>query len=110
MDDDINSGPLPARSLALSGIRVLDLSRVLAAPWAGQMLSDLVADVIKVERSIVGDDSRNYGPAWIRDGAGAATRESSFYLAANRNKRSVTVDFSKPEGRLSSICRGIRRG
>jgi crotonobetainyl-CoA:carnitine CoA-transferase CaiB-like acyl-CoA transferase len=84
---------------ALAGIRVLDLSRVLAAPWATQMLADLGADVIKVERPGVGDDARIYGPAWLPDENGKPSRESSFFVGANRNKRSIAVDFSKPEGR-----------
>ncbi len=83
---------------ALDGIRVLDLSRVLAAPVAAQMLGDFGAEVIKVERPGAGDDSRSYGPAWLRDEKGELTRDSSFYLSANRNKRSIAVDFAKPEG------------
>ena len=86
------------RSGALRGIRVLDLSRVLAAPWTTQILGDLGADIIKVERPGTGDDSRIYGPAWLRDADGGVSKESSFYICANRNKRSITVDFSREEG------------
>lgn len=84
---------------ALNGIRVLDLSRVLAAPLATQILGDLGADILKVERPHDGDDSRIYGPAWLSDADGRTTQESSFYICTNRNKRSITIDFSKPEGR-----------
>lgn len=84
--------------MPLSRIRVLDLSRILAAPFAAQMLADLGADVIKIERPVTGDDARTFGPPFLKDRDGNDTREGSFYLAANRNKRSVTVDISKPEG------------
>ena len=83
----------------LAGIRVLDLSRVLAAPWAVQMLGDLGADVIKVEMPITGDDSRIYGPAWLPREDGTAGNNSSFFICANRNKRSVTVDFKTEAGK-----------
>ncbi len=83
---------------ALSHIRVLDLSRVFAGPWAGQMLADLGAEVIKVERPGEGDDSRRLGPPFLRGDDGQPTKESGFFLSANRNKRSITVDLSKPEG------------
>jgi crotonobetainyl-CoA:carnitine CoA-transferase CaiB-like acyl-CoA transferase len=83
---------------ALAGLRVLDLSRVLAGPWAGQLLADLGADVIKVERPGTGDDTRTWGPPWLADGDGDPTGESAYYMSANRNKRSVTVDLSQPEG------------
>jgi crotonobetainyl-CoA:carnitine CoA-transferase CaiB-like acyl-CoA transferase len=82
----------------LSGIRVLDLTRVLAAPWASQMLGDLGAEIIKVEYPGKGDDSRIYGPAWLPDEDGNPGNNSSFFICTNRNKRSITVDFSKPEG------------
>lgn len=85
-------------SRALNKIRVLDLSRILAAPWAAQMLGDLGADVIKVERPRVGDDSRRFGPPFLKDSEGRDTTESAFFISANRNKRSITVDLSKPEG------------
>src|SRR5208283_3255972 len=83
---------------ALAGVRVLDLSRVLAGPICGQLLGDLGADVIKVERPGVGDDGRGYGLSALMDAAGRRTKESSFYIAGNRNKKSVTVDLSKREG------------
>jgi crotonobetainyl-CoA:carnitine CoA-transferase CaiB-like acyl-CoA transferase len=82
----------------LSHIRVLDLSRVLAGPWAAQNLADLGAEVIKVERPGSGDDTRGWGPPWVKDGAGRETRESAYFLSVNRNKKSVTLDISKPEG------------
>ncbi|HGM5583487.1 TPA: CaiB/BaiF CoA transferase family protein [Pseudomonas putida] len=83
---------------ALSHLRVLDLSRVLAGPWCGQILADLGADVIKVERPGSGDDTRAWGPPFLRDVQGANTSEAAYYLSANRNKRSVTIDFTQPEG------------
>jgi len=83
---------------ALDGIRVLDLGRVLAAPFTGQMLADLGADVIKVERPGVGDDSRGYGFSALPDADGKRSRESSFYLCANRNKRAITCDLTTAEG------------
>ncbi|AFQ48439.1 L-carnitine dehydratase/bile acid-inducible protein F [Burkholderia cepacia GG4] len=83
---------------ALSHIRVLDLTRVLAGPWCAQTLADFGADVIKVERPGAGDDTRHWGPPYLQDAAGADTAEAAYYLAANRNKRSVTVDIATPEG------------
>ncbi len=83
---------------ALNHLRVLDLSRVLAGPWSGQNLADLGADVIKVERPITGDDTRQWGPPFLKDSKGQETTESAFYLAINRNKRSMTLDISTPEG------------
>ncbi|MFC4294680.1 CaiB/BaiF CoA transferase family protein [Novosphingobium tardum] len=85
-------------SEALQGIRVLDLSRILAAPYCAQLLADLGADVIKVERPGAGDDSRSYGPPFLKDADGNATRDAGFYLSCNRNKRGITVDHAKPEG------------
>lgn len=82
----------------LNGVRVLDLSRVLAGPWAGQLLADLGADVIKVERPGAGDDTRSWGPPYLRDEDGRDTAEAAYFLCANRNKRSVTIDIAKPEG------------
>ena len=82
----------------LSGIRVLDLSRVLAGPWATQLLGDYGADVIKVERPAQGDDTRHWGPPWLRESSGGRGRESAYFLAANRNKRSLTVDLSCEAG------------
>jgi formyl-CoA transferase len=83
---------------ALSHIRVLDLTRVLAGPWCAQTLADLGADVIKVERPGSGDDTRHWGPPYLKTPDGADTREAAYYLCANRNKRSVTVDITTPEG------------
>ncbi|MFJ4051841.1 CaiB/BaiF CoA transferase family protein [Pseudomonas sp. NPDC089743] len=83
---------------ALSHLRVLDLSRVLAGPWSGQILADLGADVIKVERPGCGDDTRAWGPPFLKDARGENTSEAAYYLSANRNKRSVTIDFTQPEG------------
>jgi crotonobetainyl-CoA:carnitine CoA-transferase CaiB-like acyl-CoA transferase len=83
---------------ALDGLRVLDLSRVLAGPWAGQILGDLGAEVIKVERPGRGDDTRAWGPPYLNDAQGAPTSESAYYLSANRNKQSVTIDITRPEG------------
>jgi crotonobetainyl-CoA:carnitine CoA-transferase CaiB-like acyl-CoA transferase len=82
----------------LSHIKVLDLSRVLAAPWAAQNLADLGADVSKVERPIKGDDSRAFAPPFLKDQDGNVTRESAYFCAANRGKKSITIDLSKPEG------------
>ncbi|MGZ8229856.1 MAG: CaiB/BaiF CoA transferase family protein [Burkholderiales bacterium] len=82
----------------LSHIRVLDLSRVLAAPWTGQNLADLGAEVIKVERPGKGDDSRAFGPPWLKDANGNDTAESAYYAAANRGKKSITLDISKAQG------------
>jgi len=86
-------------SAPLDGIRVLDLSRILAGPWCTQLLADLGAEVIKVERPGVGDDTRQWGPPWLRDTAGNETAESGYYLSSNRGKQSVTVDIAQPEGR-----------
>ncbi len=83
---------------ALNGIRVLDLSRVLAGPWCTQNLADLGADVIKIERPGSGDDTRGWGPPFLQDAQGQDTREAAYYLGANRNKRSVTCDIARPEG------------
>ncbi len=93
----------------LSHIRVLDLSRVLAGPWAGQNLADLGAEVIKVERPGAGDDSRTYGPPWIKDRDGRDTSDSAYFTSANRGKKSITVDLSKPQGQaivreLARVC------
>ncbi len=84
---------------SLSALRVLDLSRVLAGPWCTQMLADLGADVIKVERPLAGDDTRQWGPPWIRDAAGQETGDSAYFTSANRNKRSIAIDISSEEGR-----------
>ena len=83
---------------ALAHIRVLDLSRVLAGPWASQTLADLGAQVIKVERPGRGDDTRAWGPPYLQDADGNDTSEAAYYLCANRNKQSVTIDFTQAEG------------
>ncbi|MEN9314874.1 MAG: hypothetical protein RIS35_1267, partial [Pseudomonadota bacterium] len=83
---------------ALDGIRVLDLSRVLAGPWCGQNLADLGAEVIKVERPGAGDDTRGWGPPFLKDRDGNDTDSSAYYLAANRGKKSVTIDLACPAG------------
>ena len=83
---------------ALSHIRVLDLSRVLAGPWSTQNLADLGAEVIKVERPKVGDDTRSWGPPWIATADGSDSTDATYFAACNRNKKSITVDLSKPEG------------
>ena len=82
----------------LSHIRVLDLTRVLAGPWCAQNLADLGADVIKVERPKKGDDSRAFGPPWAKDANGKETTKSAYFMAANRGKKSITIDISKPAG------------
>ena len=82
----------------LSHIRALDLSRVLAGPWCGQNLADLGAEVIKIERPEQGDDSRAFGPPWLKDLSGKDTKESAYFASANRGKKSVTVNLSRPEG------------
>jgi len=83
---------------ALAGLRVLDLSRVLAGPWASQLLGDLGAEVIKVEKPGCGDDTRGWGPPWLADGEGRATTDAAYFLCTNRNKRSLTVDITQPAG------------
>jgi crotonobetainyl-CoA:carnitine CoA-transferase CaiB-like acyl-CoA transferase len=83
---------------ALSGVRVLDMSRVLAGPWCGQILADLGADVIKIERPGSGDDTRGWGPPYLKDREGRDTHESAYFLSANRGKKSVTLDIAKPAG------------
>ena len=83
---------------ALSHVRVLDLTRILAGPWCTQTLADLGADVVKVERPGVGDDTRQWGPPYARDAQGQDSSEAAYYLAINRNKRSVTIDIARPEG------------
>ena len=96
----------PANSLtpgALDGVRVLDLSRVLAGPWCTQTLADLGAEVIKIERPPAaghpgGDDTRGWGPPFLKDGDGEDTAEAAYFLGTNRNKRSVTIDIAQPEG------------
>ena len=82
----------------LSGLRILDMTRILAGPTCTQALGDLGADVIKIERPGAGDDTRKWGPPYLKDKAGQDTGESAYYLSANRNKRSVTIDISQAEG------------
>ena len=83
---------------ALGHLRVLDLTRVLAGPWCTQLLADLGTDVIKVERPGSGDDTRAWGPPYLKQADGKDTSEAAYYLAANRNKRSITIDITRPEG------------
>ena len=83
---------------ALAGLKVLDLSRVLAGPWCTQILADLGADVVKVERPGAGDDTRHWGPPFLKDAAGQDTDQASYFTACNRNKRSVTIDMASAEG------------
>jgi len=99
---------LPRRA-PLDGVRVLDLSRVLAGPFCAQNLADMGADVIKVERPGTGDDTRAWGPPYLRDAQGQDTTESAYYLSTNRNKRSIAIDLATPEGadavrKIASQC------
>ena len=89
---------IPSKEGALAGLKVLDLSRVLAGPWCTQILADLGADVVKIERPGVGDDTRGWGPPFLKDADGQDTTQSTYFTACNRNKRSVTVDMATPEG------------
>ncbi len=93
MTEQTSTGPL-------SGIRVFDLSRILAGPTCTQLLGDLGAEVIKIERPGAGDDTRKWGPPYLKGKDGKDTDEAAYYLSSNRNKRSVTVDISKPEGQV----------
>ena len=86
------------RPAPLTGIRVLDLTRVLAGPWCTQNLADLGAEVIKIERPGAGDDTRAWGPPYLKDEAGNDTTEAAYYLSANRNKLSVALDIASPRG------------
>ena len=86
------------KQAALGHIKVLDLSRVLAGPWCTQMLADLGADVVKVERPGVGDDTRHWGPPFLKDDQGRDTNQASYFTACNRNKRSITIDMAQAEG------------
>jgi formyl-CoA transferase len=88
----------PAAEAALAGLKVLDLSRVLAGPWCTQILADLGADVVKIERPVSGDDTRHWGPPFLKDADGVDTNQATYFTACNRNKRSVTIDMAKPEG------------
>ena len=97
----MNSNPADPQSLppvALAGLKVLDLSRVLAGPWASQMLGDLGADVVKVERPGAGDDTRRWGPPWVGAPAEGGPRQAAYFQCANRNKRSIAIDMATPEG------------
>jgi crotonobetainyl-CoA:carnitine CoA-transferase CaiB-like acyl-CoA transferase len=94
-----------AKASPLTGVRVFDMTRVLAGPSATQILGDLGADVIKIERPRTGDDSRGLGPPYLRDSEGRETDESAYFLSANRNKRSVTLNLTSPEGQ--NIARGL---
>ena len=89
---------MTTQQAALSHLKVLDLSRVLAGPWCTQMLADLGADVIKVERPGAGDDTRSWGPPFLKDAEGNDTAEATYFTACNRNKRAITLDMAKPEG------------
>jgi crotonobetainyl-CoA:carnitine CoA-transferase CaiB-like acyl-CoA transferase len=91
----------------LSHIRVLDLSRVLAGPWAGQNMADLGAEVIKVERPGSGDDSRAFGPPWVKDGQGRETKDSAYFTSANRGKKSITLNIADTAGQ--AIVRELAR-
>jgi crotonobetainyl-CoA:carnitine CoA-transferase CaiB-like acyl-CoA transferase len=88
----------PHRRPALAGLRVLDMARVLAGPTCAQILADLGADVVKIERPVMGDDTRPWGPPWLPDADGKPTRDSTYFSSANRNKRSITVDLASDAG------------
>lgn len=104
MPKTLQSNALPASPHALAGVRVLDLSRVLAGPWATQVLGDLGAEVLKIEKPGVGDDTRSWGPPFLTDESGTQG-DAAYYTCANRNKASVTLDFTTPEG--SEILRAL---
>ncbi len=91
------SKPVSARG-PLAGVRVLDLSRILAGPWSGQIFADLGAEVIKVERPGRGDDTRGWGPPFLKDKSGTETGEAAYFLSTNRGKKSVTLDIASPAG------------
>lgn len=103
----------------LEGIRIMDLTRILAGPTCTQLLGDLGADIIKVEKPEVGDDTRGWGPPYLKDKDGNDTRESAYYMASNRNKRSIAVDIANPKGvaliksmlsRCDAICHNFKVG
>lgn len=94
----MNPDSASKKSGPLAGIRVLDLSRILAGPWCGQIFADLGADVIKVERPGKGDDTRAWGPPFLKDRDGGETKEAAYFMCANRGKQSITLDIAKPEG------------
>ena len=89
---------MQTRAAPLAGVRVLDLTRVLAGPWCTQNLADLGAEVIKIERPDGGDDTRSWGPPYLVDQQGNETTEAAYYAAANRNKKSVTIDMATQAG------------
>jgi len=89
----------------LQGIKVLDLSRILAGPWATQCLADFGATIWKIEKPGAGDDTRHWGPPWLKDSAGRDTGEAAYYLSSNRGKRSLAIDFTKPAGQ--KLIRGL---
>jgi crotonobetainyl-CoA:carnitine CoA-transferase CaiB-like acyl-CoA transferase len=89
---------MTTKPAALAHLKVLDLSRVLAGPWCTQMLADLGADVVKVERPGAGDDTRHWGPPFLQDAQGQDTEQATYFTACNRNKRSITLDMAQPEG------------
>ena len=91
-------------SAPLAGVRVLDLSRILAGPWCTQVLADLGAEVIKVERPGTGDDTRAWGPPFLRAKDGGETTDSAYFASTNRGKQSITLDIARPEGQ--EIARG----
>src|SRR5574338_219758 len=95
----MEQSPMPDSRGPLTGLRVLDMSRVLAGPWAGQIFADLGAEVIKVERPGKGDDTRGWGPPFVKDRNGAETADSAYFMSANRGKKSITLDIAMPEGR-----------
>ena len=101
MSEIANTGPL-------AGVRIVDLTRILAGPSSAQLMGDLGADVIKIERPGAGDDTRKWGPPFLKDDAGEETTESAYYLAHNRNKRSVAIDIAKSEGAelVCDLCGG----
>ena len=100
-------GQVNQQKSALAHLKVLDLTRILAGPWATQNLADMGADVIKIERPVVGDDTRAWGTPFLKDAKGRETSDSSYFLSANRGKQSVTVDFSRAEGQ--AIIRQLAR-
>ncbi len=104
MPKALQSNALPASPTALAGVRVLDLSRVLAGPWATQTLGDLGAEVLKIEKPGSGDDTRSWGPPFLTDESGTQG-DAAYYTCANRNKSSLTLDFTTPEG--SEILRAL---
>ncbi|MFD2299143.1 CaiB/BaiF CoA-transferase family protein [Paracidovorax citrulli] len=107
----MDAAPLPSPAPAagaLAGIRVLDLSRVLAGPWCTQVLADLGADVVKVERPGLGDDTRQWGPPFLKDAQGRETDQAAYFTACNRNKRSITIDMAHPEGQALIRAMALR--